>query len=465
MSRQRKLVLILGSLAILGIGVLAFLVFRIDPEALEQDLKGQIAASSGLQVERQSGVKLHFLPPGATLTGLTLSDGTREILTVKRVQVGIALLPLLWQKVRLSSLVLDEPKLAIRRAGSGAVLPGTSGKAPEFLPGRISVRNGTLRALDAAGTTLLELTGLDFDLDALRRDETGRVSLSGELESGRLSSDRVEVTELRGSLAGDGHSYRIAPLRGRLFGSAARGEFTVDLGGKQPAWKLELTAGDLSLAELSRSLAGGPLFEGSVNLRADLSGKGAAKIADTLSGTLKVSGTQLVQHGFDIDHFVRKYRDSRDLDLVDIGVYAFAGPMGALVSKGVDVMGLVWPSGGKDRQHIEELVFNWSLQNGVARAEDVAMRTRENRLALKGTINLSQGSYDGMTLGLLNAQGCAELTEKISGPLDHPKVEKASILETLAGSLVGILKQGVVIINPNNCRPFYQGTVVHPGKE
>jgi uncharacterized protein involved in outer membrane biogenesis len=135
MSRQRKLVLILGSLAILGIGVLAFLVFRIDPEALEQDLKGQIAASSGLQVERQSGVKLHFLPPGATLTGLTLSDGTREILTVKRVQVGIALLPLLWQKVRLSSLVLDEPKLAIRRAGSGAVLPGTSGKAPEFLPG------------------------------------------------------------------------------------------------------------------------------------------------------------------------------------------------------------------------------------------------------------------------------------------------------------------------------------------
>jgi hypothetical protein len=83
-------------------------------------------------------------------------------------------------------------------------------------------------------------------------------------------------------------------------------------------------------------------------------------------------------------------------------------------------------------------------------------------VAFTGTIDLSRGSYDGLTLGLLNAEGCAELTEKISGPLTSPAVEKVSMLGTLAGSLVDVLRKGWEILDFTDCRPFYEGAVAHP---
>jgi uncharacterized protein involved in outer membrane biogenesis len=271
------------------------------------------------------------------------------------------------------------------------------------------------------------------------------------------------VLDLNGAVAGEGGLFRLEPLRCGLFGSEAKGRLEVDLRGAHPAWSVEIAAEELSLAELSRALAERPLYEGTVEMRASLSGQGPGRIVDTLDGAVTISGTDLIQHGFDLDGFIRNLRASRDIDMVDIGIYAFAGPVGVLVGKGVDVAGMAWTAGQEGRQDIEELVFTWSLQNGVARAEDVAFRTRENRVAFTGTIDLSRGSYDGLTLGLLNAEGCAELTEKINGPFASPAVEMASMLGTLADSLVGVLRKGWEILDPRDCLPFYEGAVAHPG--
>jgi len=38
-------------------------------------------------------------------------------------------------------------------------------------------------------------------------------------------------------------------------------------------------------------------------------------------------------------------------------------------------------------------------------------------------------------------------------------VEKTGMLRTLAGSLLGILKTGWDLLDPGDCKPFYQGTV------
>lgn len=463
MSRRRTFLLILLSLAILAAAGLGFLVSRLDPEAIKERLEHRISDSSGLQAQVQGMVELHFLPPGASCTDIAIRDGNVEVLTVKRVKAGIALLPLLRKEVRLSSLALHEPKLSFRRDRKWTLRFGVPDTAKaEFAVGSVSVRNGTVRYSDADGRTEMELDGLDLEVDELRRDEAGRVSFSGDLRGGRLRIGRIEVPSLRGSLSGKGNLYRFKPLHCGLFGSEARGWLEVDLRGAHPAWRGELIAGNLSLAELSRALAGSPLFEGAVEMRAALSGEGQGRLVDTLEGTVRMSGTDLVQNGFDLDGLIRKFRASRDINLVDIGVYAFAGPVGALVSKGVDVAGMVWAAHREDRMVIEELVFHWSLKDGVARAEDVAFRTKENRLAFQGAIDLSRGRYDGLTLGLLNEQGCAELTEEIRGPLTHPTVKKVSMLRTLAESLVGVLRKGWEIIEFKDCRPFYEGTVAHP---
>jgi AsmA protein len=463
MSRQRKLLFILAFLAIIVLAAAGFLVFRLDPEAIKESLERHLEASSGLQQVRMQGtVELNLLPPGASFVDIVIDNGERELLTAKRVRAGIALLPLLWKEVRLSSLVLVEPVLSLRRDKNGQMLLGTPARATaDFVVGSVSVRDGTVRYSDAAGGTELELDGLELELETLRREE-GRFSISGELRAGRLGIGRVEVLDLNGSLAGEGNLYRIESLRCGLFGSEAKGSLEVDLGGAHPAWRGELAAGEISLADLSRALADRPLYEGTVEMRVSLFGQGPGRIVDTLNGTVRISGTDLIQHGFDLDGFIRNFRASRDIDLLDIGIYAFAGPVGVLVGKGVDAAGMVWAAGQQERQVIEELVFSWSLEDGAARAEDVAFRTRENRVAFTGTIDLSRGNYKGLTLGLLNAEGCAELTERINGPLASPAVEKVSMLSTLAGSLVGVFRKGWDILDFRECRPFYEGAVGHP---
>lgn len=465
MSWQKRLFIIFPALAGLGLVAAILIVARLDPEAIGKSLADQVAASSGLQVARPESIEIQFLPPGLILTGVALRDGKREILTVKRLTARIALLPLLREEVKLSSLSLNAPKLSVRRPLKGGEQPASAGGGASFPVGSIRVQNGAIQFLDEKGRTGLQLTDLDLAIDDLRRNEGGGLAFSGELHHGRIHSDRIVVEELSGTFVGDGGSYRFAPLHCRLFGSDAHGKFEFNRDGQQLSWRLKLAAEKLSLGNLSRTLAGQPLFEGNVAMQAELSGKGKGRIVKTLNGTVKISGKRIVQHGFDIDGFVRKIKVSRDINLVDIGAYAIAGPLGALATKGVDVLKLAWDAYRDEQQVIEELVCNWSIQNGVVQTEDVALRTRENRLALRGAINLSAGSYDGMTLGLLDDKGCARLTEKISGPLDHPTVEKAGIIGTLAGPLVGVLKQGWELLNPKDCTPFYQGEVKPPGKE
>jgi AsmA protein len=462
MSRQRKLLVILAFLAIVVLAGVGFLVSSLDSEAIRESLESRLEASSGLQVRMPGTVELHLLPPGASFADITIADGEREILTAKRIRAGIALLPLLRREVRLSSLVLDEPMLSLSRDSGAWISGGPDTTTDYFAVGSVSVRNGAVRYSDAPGGTEMELDGLELELEKLARDEAGHISFSGDLRADRLGIGRVEMLDLNGAVAGEGNLYRLEPLRCSLFGSEAKGRLEVDLRGAHPAWRMEIAAGELSLAELSRSLAGLLLYEGTVEMRASLSGQGPGRIVDTLDGTVRISGTDLIQNGFDLDGFIRNFRASRDIDLVDIGVYAFAGPVGVLVGKGVDVAGMVRAAGNEDRQVIEELVFNWSLQDGVARAEDVAFRTQENRVAFTGTIDLSRGRYDGLTLGLLNAEGCAELTEKISGPLTSPTVEKVSMLGTLAGSLVDVLRKGWEVLDFRDCPPFYEGAVAHP---
>jgi len=463
MSWKRSLLVLLAALALMVLAGVWFLVASLDPEEIREKLENRLSASFGLQIRIKGPVELQLLPPGASFADIVVSDGKKEILKAKEIRAGIVLLPLFRREIRVSRLDLDQPTLTVRSEG----VKGFGSKKSEQTKGAlevgiVSIHDGTVRFSDGTdGETGAEIDGLDLELGNVHRGKAGWLSFTGDLHADRVGTGKFEIKNLSGELVGEENHYRIEPLRGNLFGADAEGKLEIDLNETRPVWKGEAGSEKLSLAELSQALSGRKLFDGNVKVRIALSGQGPGKFLDTLDGTVRISGADLTQHGFDLDKFIRRYRASRDIDLLDIGVYAFAGPVGALVGKGVDMARMVWAANREEKQAIEELVFNWSLKDGVARARDVAFRTRENRIAVKGKVNLSKGRYEGLTLGLLNENGCAELTEKISGPLSEPTVEKASMLETLAGSLIGILRKGWEIVDFRDCEPFYEGSVTH----
>ncbi len=463
MSLMRKSLIALVILLIILIAGVGLLVLSLEPESVRERLETQLTAATGFQVTAEGGVELEILPPGISLAGVVLRAGTNDVLTASRIKAGIALLPLLRGDLHLSNLTFEEPALSIPPDGlNGWPSGSTSRSATAMTVDGVSIRNGSLRYTDEASGIEVKLDGLDLKIDEIDRDETGRLSLVGDFHAARLRLGRIELTDLDGPLSGQGNTYRVEALDGRLYGSAVEGHLNIDLEGAHPAWTLHLEAPNLSLTELFDSLAGRPVFEGSLLLQADLRGGGSGRFLNSLRGSVRMAGTDLLQHGFDLDGTIGNFRESRSLvDLTDIGFFVFAGPVGLLVSKSTDAAGLLWNGQTENRQVIEEFVFNWRLDQGLARVEDVALRTPENRLAIKGTIDLSAMRYKNMTLALLNAEGCAELTERISGPVTQPVVEKTGVLGSLAGSLVGVVRQGLDIFDFRDCTPFYQGKVAH----
>lgn len=130
-----------------------------------------------------------------------------------------------------------------------------------------------------------------------------------------------------------------------------------------------------------------------------------------------------------------------------------AGPCPATsLTKGFDFARILEGSGGSTP--IRVLVSKWQVEHGVAHAMDVAMATRENRVALSGR-------FDDVTVALIDVKGCSKVQQKIHGPFMQPEVEQPNVLATLAGPTARLLKRAKKLLG-GKCEVFYVGSVAPP---
>jgi AsmA protein len=131
------------------------------------------------------------------------------------------------------------------------------------------------------------------------------------------------------------------------------------------------------------------------------------------------------------------------------------------VTKGYDYEELQRSTGAQGGI-MKKFVSDWKIEKGIAAADDVAMSTRENRLAVKGNMDFVNDKYENVIVALIDERGCAELTQKIHGSLNNPQFEKTSVLISAAGSVLSIIGKAGKIIPGAECEPFYKGSVQHP---
>lgn len=58
------------------------------------------------------------------------------------------------------------------------------------------------------------------------------------------------------------------------------------------------------------------------------------------------------------------------------------------------------------RSEIRTLVSDWKVERGVAQAQDVAMATKQNRVALKGGLDFVNERFDDVTVALIDTRWC-----------------------------------------------------------
>jgi AsmA protein len=201
--------------------------------------------------------------------------------------------------------------------------------------------------------------------------------------------------------------------------------------------------------------------KGAVDFSADLTMRGTPKVPvmRTASGEASLRGTDLLLEIGDLDRELSHYESTQNFNLVDLGAFFLAGPLGVAVTKGYDYARILKKAPGSTS--IRTLISRWHVEAGVAQAQDVALATPANRIAMHGGLDFVNGTYEDVTIALVDPQGCARVQQKIHGSFGDPAIERPNVMSTLAGPVRKLLEKGKSMLGAK-CPVFYAGSVPPP---
>lgn len=190
------LTLVLASLL-----ALSYLVLTFEPDDYRDDLINLVEEQTGRAFTIDGSLDLHLNPP---LVGFEVHDisfdnppgfGQEPMLTAKRVEAYLQVIPLLLGELRIRSVLLDGLQLRLRRKSNGhtnwsdlltnkdapSPSPGDPGKATGIDLAEIHLTDGTIAIWDELRNRRLRGSHLDLNLKNLTSGGNVQVALNGEL--------------------------------------------------------------------------------------------------------------------------------------------------------------------------------------------------------------------------------------------------------------------------------------------
>jgi uncharacterized protein involved in outer membrane biogenesis len=474
MSKSLKIALFaVGGLVGLFVLVALALKLFVDVNAFKPRLEAIASGALGMEVRFGGQLEISVFPGlHVTLEDVHIRNREADVAVAKAARLDIDLLPLLRKEIRIRKVALEDPRISIERDRNG-----------KFNFEKPEAAVGTLNALDLAkvslsGVTLLysdKQSGEGFEakdcsadvrrlrLSAGKRSDTIKnLSFTAELACGKIQRNDVTVSDLKLSAGGKNGVLDLTPITMRVFGAQGSGSLRADFTGTVPRYHVRYSLPQFHIDEFFKTLSPNKTAEGTMDFSVNLSmqGKAANEIRQTANGEISLRGEKLTLNGSDLDKQFARFESSQSFNLVDVGAFFFAGPVGLAVTKGYDFASIFKGSGGSS--NIRKLVSEWKIERGVAQAQDVAMATNENRIALHGALDFVNEQFDDVTVALIDAEGCAKVRQKIRGPFRKPIVEQASVLSSLTGPVLRLLKKGRDLFPGGKCEVFYAGSVTPP---
>jgi uncharacterized protein involved in outer membrane biogenesis len=469
-----------GFFALLVLAAVALVSF-VDVNAHKPRVEA--AASDALGMEVRIGGRLGIgIFPGfhVTLKDVRIRNRGADVASVKEALLAIELLPLMHKEVRIVKVGLKGPRISIEQDRDGIFNFETPGKnARKEAAGeadgtrfsldveKISLSDGALYYTNRETGEVLEAGGFNLEVSRLRF--TGgkepaplkNLSFSAEFACREFRKGGLSVSNLKLRIEGKDGILDIDPVTMRLFGGQGSGSLRADLSGAVPLYHVRYSLSKFRVEEFLKAMSPKKVAEGAMDFSAVLSmqGKTAKEMKRTSKGEVSLRGGNLTLDGVDLDRRFSRYESSQSFNIVDVGAFFIAGPFAPLVTKGYDFASLFLENGGSSR--IRTLVSDWKVERGNARAKDVAMATNAHRVALSGSLDFVNEEFNDVTVAVVDGKGCAMMRQKISGPFRKPVVEKVSVLRSVTGPVVKLLKQAEELLG-GRCEAFYAGSVAPP---
>ncbi len=471
MSKSLKIILfaIVGLIGLL-ILISVALYFFVDTSVYKPRLERAASEALGVEVHVGGRLGIAFFPGlHLRLDDVHIRNREMDIASAKEASLEIAYLPLLYKEVRITKIGLQRPRISIKRDRNGTFnFEEAKGTFFVLVLDNISLFDGAFLYGDEQSGRGFEVGNFNLDVRSLRivggnsAELLKNVSFTAEFACQEIRTKDLMFSDVKLTCRGKDGIFTLNPVTMRLFGGQGSGSIGVNFSDPIPRYSVRSSLSKFRIEEYLKTLSTKKVAEGSMDFSSTLSMQGntTKELTQTAGGEVSLRGENLTLYGDDLDREFARYESSQNFNLVDAGAFFLAGPLGLAVTKGYNFASTFQGSGGSSS--ITKLFSDWKVERGIAQAKDVAMATKQNRIALKGRINFVNERFDDVTIALIDARGCARVQQKIHGPFRKPVVEKPSVLMSLAGPALNLFKQARDLFTGGKCEVFYTGSVPAP---
>ena len=473
MSKSKKIILLsIGGFVALLVLIAVTLIYFVDASVYKPRLQAAASEAFGMEVNIGGRFGIGFFPGMLlTMNDVHIRNQGKELVVAEEVRLGLELLPLLHNELHITNISLIHPKITIELGADGKYnfeKPQADGATlPAVNLAEIALSGGTLLYADKQSGGGFDAGDCNLDLRNLLLAGGGTdikkdISFTAELLCGKIRTKDYTASDLKLSANAKNGTFDFKPVTMGIFGGQGSGSMRADYSGATPLYHVRFVLPQFRIEKLLKTQSPETVTSGPMDFSMNLSlqGRTAQKIKQSATGEAALRGKNLTLKGHDLDLEFSRFESSQNFNLVDVGAFVFAGPVGMVVTKGYNFANVLKGSGGTST--IRTFVSRWKIERGVMYVQDVAMATNRHRMALLGGLDIVNARFVDVTLALVNPKGCAEVQQKISGPFEKPVVEQPNILESIAGPAIKLLKKGRKLLPGGECDVIYTGTVAAP---
>jgi len=488
----KRIALAVAALLMLLVLVVVVFIWRFDLDSYRDDVEVLLNEQTGLEFVINGGLEFRQGKPlQLSASDVSINHAGKTLVNFERLSLDFDWRPLFDRQLIIDDILLQSAQINLSLDSQGdLVFPEfPASKAPEQtvhdggskLPLntvriekiRILAANLVLQQDRAEDQPVAIVENLDLVLESLALvqdaevtvsawpEYLSNVSLQAQLTIEGLRYAQYQLSEVKALTHNKGQTL-VTDLSLKVLGAALESDLQFDWQQTQQALRSDVSIRGLQLPQLAKLLELEQTLQGELDI--DWQGGSQAKQQDdwlkALKGELAIRGDQLGISGFDLNKLLSNLQQSQELDLVDVGGLALAGPIGLLLTKGGDFGSIISAASTGDTT-IRQLNMEWGIAEHNAHFKDVAIATDAKRLVLTGDFGLAGYTFDPVTLYLVNAEGCDVFKQQIKGSVEKPEVSAmAFAAKSLLNPVTSLVEKTVDVIA--KCEPVYSGKVDAP---
>jgi uncharacterized protein involved in outer membrane biogenesis len=473
MSKSLKLTLYAAG-AVLALALLAGVIMLLSWRGhAKPQLQAAASDALGMEVKIDGPLVLNFFPsPAVTVEQVHIRGRGTELLSASQARLDIELVSLLRRQVRIPRIELRHVTLSVERSREGRFnfegsSPGASA-IPDIQSTDVALIDLTFVYTNRQQGTSVQAGPCNVEANDVRIAATSgadlmkHLSFSAQVSCEQIKTKVLPMTDVKFSAQCAKGVLETKNAVLRAFGGRGTATVRAEFTGAVPAYRLHGVLSKFQLDEFAKNFSQKKVGEGLMEFSTDLkmSGDDADAMIASSEGEASLHGHDLTLEVGDLDNELTHYKSTQRFNMVDLGAFLLAGPIGLAVTKGYDYAKVVSSEAGSSE--VPTLISEWHVEHGVAQARDVAMSTKANRVALKGNLDFVNHDFQDVIVAVLNAQGCATVEQKVHGPFSNPDVEKPNVLISLAGPALHLIRKASHAMGGGRCEVFYSGSLPPP---